>query len=204
LRIPGAWDGFELAVRAVLGQQTTLQVAASLAGNIVRTCGEPLRGSRASAEVGLTHLFPTPELLENANVAALGITRSRAATLSSLAAAVRCNPTILQPRLGAEGAANAALRRDREDTHRAASEHRLKAAVTRLRSMSGVGEWTAHYIAMRALGERDAFPVTDIGLQRAMADSAGQRATPAELLTRAEKWRPWRAYAAMHLWMSEA
>ena len=77
-------------------------------------------------------------------------------------------------------------------------------AVARLRSMSGVGEWTAQYIAMRELREPDAFPATDIGLLRAMADAGGRRPTPAQLLARAENWRPWRAYATLHLWTAEA
>jgi AraC family transcriptional regulator, regulatory protein of adaptative response / DNA-3-methyladenine glycosylase II len=177
LRVPGAWDGFELAVRAVLGQQITVSAATSLAGRLVREFGEPLP---AGAAEGLTHVFPTPERLENANIAALGMPRSRAATLSSLAAAVRSDPTILTPR------------------------RTLEEAITQLRSMSGVGEWTAQYIAMRGLREPDAFPATDIGLLRATSDAKGRRPTPTELLAKAEKWRPWRAYAALHLWTAEA
>ena len=179
LRVPGAWDGFELAVRAVLGQQITVAAATSLAGALVRAYGEMLPETSGTAE-GPTRVFPTPERLENANIASLGMPRSRAATLSSLAAAVRADPAIFKPR------------------------GTLQEAVARLRSMSGVGEWTAQYIAMRELREPDAFPATDIGLLRAMADAGGRRPTPAQLLARAENWRPWRAYATLHLWTAEA
>ena len=80
----------------------------------------------------------------------------------------------------------------------------LEEAVKQLRSLAGIGEWTAQYIAMRELREPDAFPVADIGLLRAMADRDGTRPSPAQLLAHAERWRPWRAYAALHLWASEA
>ena len=179
LRVPGAWDGFELAVRAVLGQQITVAVAKSLAGGLVRACGEALPPALRCVE-GVTHLFPTPTQLENANLSVLGMPRSRAATLSSLAAAVKDDPALLTAR------------------------RTLEEAVARLRSMPGVGEWTAQYIAMRALHESDAFPTTDIGLQRALTDADGKRPSPAQLLVRTEKWRPWRAYAALHIWTSQA
>jgi AraC family transcriptional regulator of adaptative response / DNA-3-methyladenine glycosylase II len=79
----------------------------------------------------------------------------------------------------------------------------LEAAIAQLRSLPGIGEWTAQYIAMRELREPDAFPAADIGLLRAMADAGGMRPSPADLLAHAERWRPWRAYAALHLWASE-
>ncbi len=78
----------------------------------------------------------------------------------------------------------------------------LNVAIARLRSIPGIGEWTAQYIALRQLREPDAFPAADIGLMRAMVDAQGRRPTAAELLARAEPWRPWRAYAAQHLWAS--
>jgi len=127
---------------------------------------------------GLTHLFPRPEGLAPFDLSTLGMPRSRAAALSALAAAVAADPQIF------------ALHRSLED------------ASERLRSLSGVGEWTAQYIAMRELREPDAFPAADIGLLRAMADEQGCRPTPRQLLARSEKWRPWRAYAALHLWAS--
>ena len=106
--------------------------------------------------------------------------RSRAAALSSLAVAVAADPKMFGPRRG------------------------LDEAIAQLRSLDGIGEWTAQYIAMRELREPDAFPATDIGLLRAMTDAGGRRPDPGDLLARAERWRPWRAYAALHLWASDA
>jgi len=179
LRVPGAWDGFELAVRAILGQQISVAAATALAGKLVHAYGEPL-GSLRGAPTALTHLFPSAIRLESARIAELGMPRSRAVTLSSLAAAVLDDPAMF-------------------GSHRS-----LEEAVARLRSMSGVGEWTAQYIAMRALREADAFPATDIALLRALSTASGERPSPAQLLARAEAWRPWRAYAAVHLWMAQA
>jgi AraC family transcriptional regulator of adaptative response / DNA-3-methyladenine glycosylase II len=181
LRVPGAWDGFELAVRAVLGQQITVAAATALAGKLVQAYGEPLPVLPGASPKGrLAHLFPTPTRLESARIAELGMPRSRAVTLSSLAAAVLDDPAILGP-------------------HR-----NLEEAVARLRSMSGVGDWTAQYIAMRALREPDAFPASDIALLRALTPAGSERLAPAQLLSRAEAWRPWCAYAAVHLWTTPA
>jgi AraC family transcriptional regulator of adaptative response / DNA-3-methyladenine glycosylase II len=177
LRVPGAWDGFELAIRAVLGQQITVVAAIGLAGKLVATYGEPLANS-GMGSTGLTHIFPRPERLASADLSTLGMPRTRAATLSSLAAAVVADPQIFGARRS------------------------LEEAIFQLRALSGIGEWTAQYIAMRELREPDAFPAADIGLMRAMADAEGRRPSPGELLARAERWRPWRAYAAQHLWAS--
>jgi AraC family transcriptional regulator of adaptative response / DNA-3-methyladenine glycosylase II len=177
LRVPGAWDGFELAVRAVLGQQITVAAAIRLAGKLVARYGEPL--ASLDAETNLTHVFPDAAVLARADLstlATLGLPRSRAAALSTVAAAVVADPEIF------------------------AAGRSLEEAIAQLRSLPGVGEWTAQYIAMRQLREPDAFPAADIGLLRAMASSAGLRPSASELLARAERWRPWRAYAAQHLW----
>jgi AraC family transcriptional regulator, regulatory protein of adaptative response / DNA-3-methyladenine glycosylase II len=174
LRVAGAWDGFELAIRAVLGQQITVAAAIRLAGKLVAAYGESL----ADGDGVLTHVFPRPERIAAADLATLGVPRSRAATLSAIAAAVVADPQIL-------GAGRS-----------------LAESVARLRQIPGIGEWTAQYIAMRQLREPDAFPAADIGLMRAMATADGLRPTAAELLARAERWRPWRAYAAQHLWSS--
>ncbi len=177
LRVPGAWDGFELAVRAVLGQQVTVAAAIRLAGKLVARYGEPL--ASPDAETNLTHVFPDAAVLARADLstlATLGLPRSRAAALSTVAAAVVADPEIF------------------------AAGRSLEEAIAQLRSLPGVGEWTAQYIAMRQLREPDAFPAADIGLLRAMASSAGLRPSASELLARAERWRPWRAYAAQHLW----
>jgi AraC family transcriptional regulator of adaptative response / DNA-3-methyladenine glycosylase II len=178
LRVPGAWDGFELAIRAILGQQITVSAATGLAGKLVREYGEELLDPAARDE-GLTHVFPVPERLCGADLAALGMPRARAAALASLAAAVAADPLIFGAQRG------------------------LEDAIAQLRSLAGIGEWTAQYIAMRELREPDAFPAADIGLMRALAGEDGVRPSPAELLVRAERWRPWRAYAALHLWASD-
>ena len=176
LRVPGAWDGFELAIRAVLGQQITVVAAARLAGKLVASYGKRL----PEADGGLTHVFPRPERLATARLGSLGMPQSRAATLSAVAAAAVADPHLF----------------DASGT--------LEEAVERLRSIKGIGEWTAQYIALRQLREPDAFPAADIGLMRAMAGRDGKRPTAPELLDRANTWRPWRAYAAQHLWASSA
>jgi AraC family transcriptional regulator of adaptative response / DNA-3-methyladenine glycosylase II len=177
LRVPGAWDGFELAVRAILGQQITVVAARKLAGRIVEAWGEPLPPAAGDIE-GLTRVFPSPERLADADIAALGMPRSRGAALNGLARAARDDPRIFGPQRG------------------------LDEAIAQLKAMPGVGEWTAQYIAMRQLREPDAFPAADVGLMRALAGPDGARPSPAKLLERAERWRPWRAYAALHLWTS--
>jgi len=174
LRVPGAWDGFELAIRAVLGQQISVPAAVRLAGRLVSAHGEPL----AEPDRELTRVFPRPEVLARADLAALGIPRSRAATLSAVAAAAVADPDLLCASRG------------------------LDEAIERLRSIPGVGEWTAHYIALRQLREPDAFPAADVGLVGALAHLESRRRSSRELIARADRWRPWRAYAAQHLWAS--
>ncbi len=178
LRVPGAWDGFELAVRAILGQQITVSAATLLAGRLVAAYGEELVDP-AAFDQGLTHVFPTPQQLAAVDLAAIGMPNARRLALSSLAAAVVSDPLIFGARRS------------------------LEEAIAQLRSLPGIGEWTAQYIAMRELREPDAFPAADIGLLRAMRDAYGVRPSPAALLAHAERWRPWRAYAALHLWASE-
>jgi len=177
LRVPGAWDGFELAIRAILGQQITVVAARGLAARLVAAHGEALPTEMASE--GLSHVFPSARRLVGVDFAALGMPRSRAAALAAMTAAVVADPNIF------------GARRSLDD------------AIGALKALPGIGEWTAQYIAMRELREPDAFPAADIGLMRALADASGRRPSPAELSTRAEAWRPWRAYAALHLWSSE-
>lgn len=178
LRVPGAWDGFELAVRTVLGQQVSVSAGTRLAGKLVEVFGEPLATSPA---LGLTHLFPTPERLAEVDIAALGLMPgARARAISSLARSVIADSSLLRP------------------------GRSLDQSVERLCAVPGIGPWTAQYVAMRALRESDAFMPTDVGLQRAAADEAGLRPTPAELSARAEAWRPWRSYACLHLWTGDA
>ncbi len=177
LRVPGAWDGFEIAVRAVLGQQITVAGASRLAGKLVAAFGEMLPAGGAG---GPTRVFPAPARLAAADVAAVGMPRARAAAITGLAAAAAADPGLFRP------------------------ARNLDAAVGKLCALPGIGEWTAQYIAMRALRETDAFPAADIGLLRALADSHGARPTPRHLLARAEAWRPFRAYAALHLWTGDS
>jgi AraC family transcriptional regulator, regulatory protein of adaptative response / DNA-3-methyladenine glycosylase II len=174
LRVPGAWDGFELAVRAVLGQQITVPGAIRLAGALVVRFGAVLR----EPDGALTHVFPEPAALVGADPASMGMPRSRGAALLSVAAAVVADPHIFS------------------------AGRSLDEAVAQLKALPGIGEWTAQYIAMRQLREPDAFPAADIGLMRAMAGADGLRPSASALLARAETWRPWRAYAAQHLWAS--
>ncbi len=177
LRVPGAWDAFELAVRAVLGQQVSVAAATTLAGRLASQHGElPPAGVSLS---GLTRLFPRPAALAGADLQGIGLPRARAAAVSALAAAVAAEPALLHP------------------------WGELEATAQRLAALPGIGPWTAQYIALRALREPDAFPASDLGLLRAAAGPDGVRPSPAALLARAEAWRPWRAYAAMHLWASE-
>ncbi|CAN7597571.1 DNA-3-methyladenine glycosylase 2 family protein [Bradyrhizobium sp. LjRoot220] len=175
LRVPGAWDGFELAVRAIFGQQITVPAATKLLGKLVQTFGEPLPAAMAESE-GLSHLFPDVTRIAASDLTTLGMPGARAMAVTSLAKAIAADPAIFS---------------------RGAS---LEDAILKLRALPGIGEWTAQYIAMRELREPDAFPAADIGLLRAMADVEGRRPSPSELLTRSERWRPWRAYAALHLW----
>ena len=175
VRVPGAWDAFELAVRAILGQQVTVQGATTLAGRLVRAFGAPIEDGSA----GLTHRFPTPARLAEADPARIGLPRARAATICALAASVSCGTLVLDASQG------------------------LDDIVARLCALPGLGPWTAHYVAMRALGEPDAFPATDLGLRRALGDGGGPLPA-AELSRLADAWRPWRAYAAMCLWLGDA
>ena len=165
-RVPGCWNGFELAVRAILGQQVSVKGATTLAGRIASTFGQSF-----SPAPELTHLFPTPAVLAEADLSRIGLTTARAATIRAFAKAVH------QGRINFEGII---------DTQNFLAD---------LVQIPGIGEWTAQYVAMRALGEPDALPTGDLGLLRALG-----LANSKELAKRSEAWRPWRAYAAMYLW----
>jgi AraC family transcriptional regulator of adaptative response / DNA-3-methyladenine glycosylase II len=166
LRVPGAWDPFEIAVRGIVGQQISVAGATTLIGRLVARCGE-----RLDAADGITHLFPTPAALAAADLTGIGMPGARAAALQGLARAVT------------DGALQLDAARGLED------------AVARLRALPGIGEWTAQYIAMRGLAEPDAYPYGDLVLRQAMGGVSA-----AELARAADAWRPWRAYAAVHLW----
>ena len=176
LRVPGAWDAFELAVRAILGQQVSVAGATTLTGRLVTRFGRPLDPSvvPASQRGELTHVFPGPSSLAGARIETIGVPRARAAAIRALAAEVDSGKLVLGALVG------------------------LEEAVARLIELPGIGPWTAHYIAMRALREPDAFPSSDLVLRRTA--SRGRMVSSASLEERAERWRPWRSYAAMHLW----
>ena len=174
LRVPGAWDPFELAVRGIIGQQVSVRAATTIAGRVAAAFGEPLESCGT-----LTRLFPSPESLGGAELERAGLTRARATAIRGLATAVASGELSLDP------AADLAESR------------------ARLLALPGVGPWTAEYIAMRGLRDPDAFPASDLGLRYALAAN-GRPASAAEVAERAEAWRPWRAYAAIHLWLSLA
>jgi AraC family transcriptional regulator, regulatory protein of adaptative response / DNA-3-methyladenine glycosylase II len=175
IRTPGAWDGFELAVRAIIGQQISVRGATTIAGRIASMFGSPVAAPDVEGPGSpvLTHLFPTPAQLLDAPIEQAGVIAARAGAIRALAARV----------------ANGTIRFDAVGDH--------PAAVAALKSIPGIGEWTAQYVAMRALGEPDAFPSGDVVLQR-MAGGISAR----ELDRRADAWRPWRSYAVMLLWQS--
>jgi AraC family transcriptional regulator, regulatory protein of adaptative response / DNA-3-methyladenine glycosylase II len=172
LRLPSGWDGFEIAVRAVLGQQVSVAAARTMAARVAHRFGATLERSYAH---GLVNVFPAPQQLVDAPLETLGITRARAATIRSVASA------LLDERVD--------FRADRP----------LAEFVERWTAIPGIGPWTAHYLAIRAMGHPDAFPSHDLVLQQALG-TRGRRATARELDEMAEAWRPWRAYATLHVW----
>jgi AraC family transcriptional regulator of adaptative response / DNA-3-methyladenine glycosylase II len=170
LRVPGAFDGFEIAVRAILGQQVSVAAARTLAGRLATAFGRPV----STPFPNVTIAFPEAGDLAASGIAPLtelGILPARATTLIELAKSVHSGALVLAP--GAP----------------------VDTTIAGLKEIRGIGEWTAQYIAMRALAWPDAFPHTDLGLVKAL----GER-RPKAVLAMAEQWRPWRSYAALHLW----
>jgi AraC family transcriptional regulator of adaptative response / DNA-3-methyladenine glycosylase II len=174
LRVPGAFDGFEVAVRAVLGQQISVKAARTLAGRFASALGSPIQ----TPFDGVSRLFPSARDvagLQVDRIASLGIIGSRARTILALAKDIAAGDLSLAP------------------------EADVQATLARLRSLPGIGEWSAQYIAMRAMAWPDAFPHGDLGLRKALGEN-----DPKRILIAGEAWRPWRAYAAMHLWQTLA
>jgi AraC family transcriptional regulator, regulatory protein of adaptative response / DNA-3-methyladenine glycosylase II len=169
LRVPGTVDGFELAIRAILGQQVSVKGARTLAGRIVTQFGSAL----PFAESPVGRLFPEPSVLAEADLSAVGLTSARRSTILGLATAVANGHITIDPR--ADRAATGAA----------------------LLALPGIGPWTVSYIAMRALGDSDAYMPTDLGIRKAME---GLRVPEDRSAAVAERWRPWRAYAMQHLW----
>jgi AraC family transcriptional regulator of adaptative response / DNA-3-methyladenine glycosylase II len=176
LRVPGTWDPYEIGVRAIIGQQVTVAGASTLAGRLVERHGERVPDPAAP---GLTHTFPSPSTLAEADLDGIGLTRSRA---------------------GAVGAFAAAVAADRVRLDATVPLDELLGAIA---GVHGVGPWTAQYVALR-MGQPDALPASDFGLRRALAEPGGGPVLPsaAEVTVRAGAWRPWRALAAVHLWTS--
>ncbi|RZL94295.1 MAG: DNA-3-methyladenine glycosylase 2 family protein [Variovorax sp.] len=172
LRVPGTLDGFELAVRAVLGQQITVAAARTLGTRLVAAFGEPV----ATPVAGLSHLFPTPAAIAAASgdaLGQLGIVRQRQAALQAIASELAAGRLALHP--GAD----------------------VPATLAALQALPGIGDWTAQYIAMRALRWPDAFPAGDVALQKALGVTGARAAHDASL-----GWRPWRSYAVLRAWHS--
>ena len=172
LRLPTAFDPFEQAVRAIVGQQITVKAAVTISARLVNRLGEPLADADPLAP---QRLFPTPAAIASANLEGIGMPGKRVQCLQHFA----------------EQIANGALRLDIDEGS--------QALIERLCALPGIGPWTAQYIALRAFGEADAFPASDLGLLKAPLWGAGG-ITAKQLSVRAEAWRPWRAYAAVHLW----
>ncbi|CDF83243.1 DNA-3-methyladenine glycosidase II [Pseudomonas knackmussii B13] len=174
LRLPCAFDPFEQAVRAIVGQQVTVKAAVTIVGRLVQRLGEPLENAVTD---GPHRLFPTPRAIAEANLDGIGMPGKRVATLQRFAAAI------------AEGALELHV------------EDGAEVLVKRLCELPGIGPWTAEYVALRAFGEADAFPAADLGLLKSPVWGEGG-ITARELQKRAENWRPWRAYAAVYLWQA--
>jgi AraC family transcriptional regulator of adaptative response / DNA-3-methyladenine glycosylase II len=175
IRVPGVWDGFEVAVRAALGQRLTVVDSNAVAGELVRRFGRPIETSVD----GLTHLFPRPEDLAEARLENLGIGRECAALVNTFARALCNNEFSFE------------------------TSRTLHETVSRLRAIDGVKDGMAHYIAMRASGETDALPADDWALSRGLWGGELPASTE-QVVALTEAWRPWRAYAAMHLWAANA
>ncbi|HWC38626.1 MAG TPA: AlkA N-terminal domain-containing protein, partial [Acidimicrobiales bacterium] len=173
LRIAGAVDGAEIAVRAVIGQQISVAGARALTGTLVTRLGKPL----TAPDGALTHLFPEPGTLAEADPTSLGLPATRGRAVTSLARSLDSGAIALDP-----GA-------DRDQTRRRLLDH------------PGIGPWTADYVAMRALGDPDALLETDAGTGRACR-RLGLPSAPGPLRQHAQRWRPWRSYALQHLWAS--
>jgi AraC family transcriptional regulator of adaptative response / DNA-3-methyladenine glycosylase II len=172
LRVPGAFDSFEVAVRAILGQQVTVAAARTVASRFAAAFGEPIETPFAA----LTTVFPTAGRIAElpyGRIARIGMPGARARTVLALARAVANEDLVLTPNAD------------------------IETTLDRLRALPGVGEWTAQYIAMRTLAWPDAFPHTDLGVMKALGETNARR-----VLSAGDAWRPWRAYAVMHLWQS--
>ena len=174
LRVPGCWDGCEVAVRAIVGQQVSVKAASTLMFRIAQRHGIAYENAPDDNN-GLTRIFPDPKSLASADLSGLGITGQRIVAIQAVAQAVADRELVFD------------------------GSQSLEEFGKRICSIKGIGQWTAQYIALRALGDPDAFPQGDLILQRAAA-YGDKQLTAKQLLEKAEAWRPWRAYAVMYLW----
>lgn len=174
LRLPGSWDPFEFTVRAILGQQISVKAATTLAGRVASLCGPKCSGEYPE---GLATFFPTAEEICHFDLSKIGITSKRQTTIKDFASQVAHEKISLS------------------------SGQELESFVNSICKLPGIGPWTAHYVAMRALKIADAFPDSDLGVRKSLHDD-GKLPTQKQIIKRAEAWRPWRAYATLFLWKS--
>jgi AraC family transcriptional regulator of adaptative response / DNA-3-methyladenine glycosylase II len=174
-RVPGCWSGFEVALRAILGQQVTVKAASTLVSRLAARHGEQY----VCESEGIDYFFPEPEVIASANLDGLGIVHSRVAAILEVA------------------------RRMKNGELEMGQHVALDSFIRAFCDIRGIGEWTANYVAMRALGDPNAFPHSDLILLRAAADK-GERLTPSGLKEKARLWQPWRAYAVLLLWRGYA
>lgn len=175
LRLPGSWDSYETAVRAVVGQQISVKGAVTQLGRIARLVGPPVDGN---GHPRLTRFFPVAADMAAADMTTIGMPQRRKQTLH------RMSQLVTSGALPLDMIGN------------------LSSFYTKLTAIAGIGDWTANYVAMRALGEPDAFPASDLGIINALREE-NKRPTAKQVIARAEAWRPWRAYAAVYLWLEE-
>jgi AraC family transcriptional regulator of adaptative response / DNA-3-methyladenine glycosylase II len=175
IRVPGTFDGFELVIRAIFGQQVSVAGARTSLGRLVAQAGTPLE----RPDGAITHLFPTPERIAELPPESFGMPRARAETIRRVATLV------------AQGDLDLSGDKPADDS------------LGTLADVPGIGPWTLEYVAMRALGDHDSFMVGDLGVRKGF-EALGLGSTPKATLERAERWRPWRAYAVMHLWHMDA
>ena len=175
MRLPGAWDPFEVVMRAVVGQQISVKGARTIIGRIVKKAGMvagPL------ADQGLNLFFPDAAEVLRTDLNDLGMTRKRSDTLQRVVSAVHSGQIRLDP------------------------GRKTAEFIDEIQQIKGIGPWTANYIAMRAFGEPDAFMAQDLGIIKALTPKGGARPSAAQVIKRAENWRPWRTYAAVYLWLA--
>ncbi|PTB21558.1 3-methyladenine DNA glycosylase 2 [Trinickia symbiotica] len=210
LRVPGAWSAFELVVRAIVGQQVSVKAATTLIGRLVVRAGARIDDH---PHAGTAWRFPTPAALAEADLAQIGMPGKRVAALQAVARAVASGEVPIERAVAANGVnggvsgeinggLNGVNPADGKGDKRRPARPSADLATMReaLLALPGIGPWTVEYIAMRAWRDPDAWPATDLVLAQSIAARDAACARPAAQRARTDAWRPWRAYAAMHLW----